>query len=143
MKNNRWAIVTILSLLTIILITIQPASGQLSERTLFSRVTSPERPPWGRLSQSLILAKTVFSSVNTVLLAILLAIYIGIYRKTTSQFSIGLIIVTTALLLYALTSNPLIHRLIGFRLSGLGPFTMLPDLFTCIAAAILLYLSSQ
>lgn len=143
MKHNRWIIVTTLSLLVITLITIQPASCQLFDRTIFSRDIPPERPPWGSILPYLILAKTVFSSVNTILLAILLAIYIGIYRKTASQFSMGLIIFTITLLLYALTSNPLIHRLIGFRLSGLGPFTMLPDLFTSIAAAILLYLSSQ
>lgn len=143
MKNNRWVIVTISSILVITLITIQPASYQLFERNFFSGDIPPERPSWGILLPYLILAKTIFSSVNAILLAILLAIYIGIYRKTASQFSIGLITFTTALLLYALTSNLLIHRLVDFRLSGLGPFTILPDLFTCIAAAILLYLSSQ
>jgi hypothetical protein len=29
----------------------------------------------------------------------------------------------------------------GFRLFGLGPFAMLPDLFTFAALAVLLYLS--
>jgi hypothetical protein len=31
----------------------------------------------------------------------------------------------------------------GFRAFGLGPFAMLPDLFTCIALAILLYFTVQ
>ena len=71
------------------------------------------------------------------------SIYLEIYYKTKSQFSLGLVIFAIALFLYALTSNPLIQGVVGFRLSGLGPFTMLPDLFTCIASAILLYLSRQ
>ena len=64
---------------------------------------------------------------------------------TKAEFSVGLIIFTVALLTYSVTSNPLIYGFAGFRLSGagLGPFTMLPDLFTCIASAILLYLSRQ
>jgi hypothetical protein len=29
----------------------------------------------------------------------------------------------------------------GFRPFGLGPFAMLPDIFTCIALSVLLYLT--
>jgi len=103
----------------------------------------PER--WITLLPFLLIVKTVLSSVNSILLTILLIIYLGIYRKTKAEFSVGLIIFTVALLIYSITSNPLIHGIAGFRLSGAGlePFTMLPDLFTCIASAILLYLSRQ
>ena len=142
MKNSRRVIITILSLLAINIATIQPASCSLFDRDFF-RVNPPERPPWNTIFHYLILAKIILSSVNSILLVILLAIYVGIYHKTGSQFSIGLVVFSTALLLYSLTSNPLIQRLAGFRLSGLGPFTMLPDLFTCIASSILLYLSRQ
>jgi hypothetical protein len=86
-------------------------------------------------------AKTFISSVNAVLLLGLLIIYVGIYNQVRSEFTVGLIVLNVALLLYALTSNPLIHRWLGFMGSGLGPFAMLPDLFTLIASAILLYLS--
>ena len=85
--------------------------------------------------------KTVVSSVNVTLLAFLLITYIGIYRKTGSEFTIGLIIVSMVLLFYALSSNPVVHWIFGFRASGLGPFAMLPDLFSCAAAAVLLYLT--
>ncbi len=105
--------------------------------------TPLEPPPWNTLLPYLLIVKTILASVNTILLTILLAIYFGIYRTTRSQFSLGLIIYSMALLLYSLTSNPLLHRFAGFIGSGLGPFTMLPDLFTCIASAILLYLSRQ
>lgn len=102
-----------------------------------------EPPPWRDLVTYLLGAKTILASVNAVLLTYLLVFYIGIYRKTGSEFSLGLVIFSIALLLYALTSNPLLHRFTGFIGSGLGPFTMLPDLFTCIASVVLLYLSRQ
>lgn len=87
------------------------------------------------------IAKTVISTLNIVLLIFLLAVYLDIYRKTRSEFTIGLIIFSTALLFYALTSNPIIMWLCGFIPFGLGPFALLPELFTFAALVVLLYLS--
>ena len=103
------------------------------------------RPPPPRIIQGDIelfyTAKTVISTVNVTLLICLLITYIGIYKKAPSEFTIGLIIFSAVLLFNALTSNPLIHWFFGFYAFGLGPFAMLPDLFTCIALAVLLYLT--
>ncbi len=85
--------------------------------------------------------KTVLSMINVTLLSILLIIYIDMYKKTKSEFTIGLITFSLVLLLNALTSNPVVHWLFGFRAYGLGPFAMLPDLFTFAASIILLYLT--
>ena len=68
-------------------------------------------------------------------------IYLRAHNETGLEFSLGLVIFSAALLLYALTSNPLVVRFVVFMGSGLGPFAMLPDLFTCIASITLLYLS--
>jgi hypothetical protein len=87
--------------------------------------------------------KTVLSSINGTLLVFLLASYVGMYRKIRSEFTIGLILFSLILLLYALSSNPLLQWLFGFRAFGLGPFAMLPDLFTTLALAILLYLTMK
>jgi hypothetical protein len=86
-------------------------------------------------------ANTVVSSVNVTLSAFLLITYIGIYRKTRSEFTIGLIIFSLVFLLNALASNPLVIWAFGYRPIGLGPFALLPDLFTFVALAVLLYLS--
>ena len=86
-------------------------------------------------------AETVVSTVNVTLLIFLLLTYISIYRKTRSEFTIGLIIFSAAFLLNALASNPLVIRVFGFRPLGLGPFALLPDLFTLGALTVLLYLS--
>jgi len=86
-------------------------------------------------------AETVVSTVNVTLSIFLLLIYVHIYWKTRSEFTIGLIIFSTVFLLNALASNPLVIWVFGFRLFGLGPFALLPDLFTFGALAVLLYLS--
>jgi hypothetical protein len=87
--------------------------------------------------------KMVLSSINVVLLGSLLVIYYGIYRDLKSEFSLSLLFFCLALLLYAVTSNPLVSRGLGFIGYGLGPFAMLPDVFTLIASAVLLYLVTK
>jgi hypothetical protein len=85
--------------------------------------------------------KTVISTVNVALVIILLLTYIGIYQRTKSSFTVGLIIFSIILLFYTVTSNPITQWLFGFSAFGLGPFAMLPDLFACVALSVLLYLS--
>ena len=83
----------------------------------------------------------VLSTVNVALLVFLFSAYLGIYRKVKSDFTLGLMVFSIILLFYALSSNPLLQRVFGFRAFGLGPFAMLPDLFTCVALSVLLYLT--
>jgi len=85
--------------------------------------------------------KAVLASVNAFLLVSISVIYFKVYNETGLEFSLGLVIFSLALLFYALSSNPLLVRYAGFMGSGLGPFAMLPDLFTCIASITLLYLT--
>lgn len=99
------------------------------------------RPPPSGDIEVFYTIKTVISSINLTLLVFLLVTYVDIYRKTKSEFTIGLMIFAMVLLLYALSSNPLVHQLFGFRAFGLGPFAMLPDLFTLAALITLLYLT--
>ncbi len=86
-------------------------------------------------------AQTVLSTVNVVLLIFLLTIYIDVYRKTQSQFTIGLIIFSAVFLVRAVAANPLFMRAFGYIAFGLGPFALLPDLFEFVALTVLLYLS--
>ena len=87
------------------------------------------------------IVKTVLSTINATLLIFLMVIYIDLYNKLKSEFTIGLLIFSMILLLYALVSNPILQNIFGFRGIGLGPFAMLPDLFTCLALVLLLYLT--
>ena len=83
----------------------------------------------------------VVSTINVTLAIILLALYTGIYRKTRSEFTIGLIVFSVVFLLNALASNPLLVWAFGFQPYGLGPFAVLPGVFTVGALVVLLYLS--
>ncbi|MDQ1279698.1 MAG: hypothetical protein QG670_960 [Thermoproteota archaeon] len=143
MKNLGLIIIAILGILAISIVVFLPALYGPFNRGFFNGGIPPEPPPWDALFPYLFIAKIILSSANFILLTIVLVIYIGIYQKTKSQFSLGLVIFTIALLLYSFTSNPIMQGFGGFRVSGLGPFIMLPDLFSCIASVILLYLSRQ
>jgi hypothetical protein len=87
------------------------------------------------------MVQTVLSTVNVTLLIFLLITYVDIYRRTRSQFTIGLIIFSIVFLLNALTANPIFIWVFGFRAFGLGIFALLPDLFEFVALTVLLYLS--
>jgi hypothetical protein len=84
-------------------------------------------------------AKAFLATVNAILLVILLIVYVGIYSDTKAEFLLGLIIFDVAMLLYAMTSNPLFSGGFGYRGAGLGPFAMLPDLFSLVAVLVLLW----
>jgi hypothetical protein len=84
-------------------------------------------------------AKAVVSTMNIALLIFLLATYIDIYKKTRSEFTIGLIIFSMIFMLYLVVYNPLIIWAFGYRIYGMGPFALLPDIFTLAALVVLLY----
>jgi len=86
-------------------------------------------------------ANSILSAVNIALLIVLTIIYVDIYIKTRSQFTIGLVIFALVFLVKDLTSSPLIISLFRFRAYGLGPFELLPALFEFLALSVLLYLS--
>jgi hypothetical protein len=142
-KNSRtWLLLVLLP----ILIVAAMLAAIWATSTLFypRRPWQPPEPlpyeiPWD--IEFFYIAKTVISTINIIILVFLVLIYIDIYRKTRSEFTIGLIIFSATLLLYALASNPILIRAFGFRLFGLGPFALLPDLFTFAALIVLLYLS--
>lgn len=85
--------------------------------------------------------ETVVSTINVTLSIFLLFTYVSIYRKTRSEFTVGLMIFSAVLVLHTFTSIPLVRLVFGFGGFGLGPFAMLPSLFTFVALAVLLYLS--
>ncbi len=84
--------------------------------------------------------KAAFTMINMTLSAFLIFLYVKVYRDTKSEFTMGLIIVMLALFIYALMANPLIPILFGYRIIGLGMFSVLPDIFATIALSVLLYL---
>lgn len=88
--------------------------------------------------------KTLVTTFSATLLAVLTRSYLRIYREIATEFTLSLVLVSVALLLYALTANPIVHllfRVIGVQGGGLDPFTVVPDLFASGAAVVLVYQS--
>jgi len=87
--------------------------------------------------------KSVLTTINMALAIVLIAGYLKLYSEVRSRFTLGLLLASFSLFIYAATSNPLVHAFSGFCLSGLGPFTMIPDIFAAVALGILVYLSDM
>lgn len=99
----------------------------------------PAPPP----SKTMVAAKVIISFVNVFLVLSLLVIYVDIYLAVNSKFTFGLILTISALLVYAITSNPVFQMLFDYPATGAGPFLFIPDIFTAVAAAVLIYLSLE
>ena len=88
--------------------------------------------------------KLFVSTFNVAVLVALVATYVAIYRDIPNPFTLSLILFSVALLLYAVTSNPVVQLLAGVRpTTQLGVFTFLPDLFAGVAVVALLYQSNR
>jgi len=142
MKKNQkgWTVFAILILVALLvalafagMVYVEPSGRPFADRTPF-----PQPPGDMQLFYTV---TVVLSTINASLLIFLFSAYLGIYRKVKSDFTLGLMVFSMILLFYALSSNPLVQRVFGFRAFGLGPFAMLPDLFTCVALIVLLYLT--
>ena len=131
-----------LIIVTLIVVTILAVFWATST-TWFPRSPFAPRPPEDVRGdiELFYTVETVVSTINATLSILLLIIYVSIYQKTRSEFTVGLIIFSSVLLLHALVSIPLVYRAFGFYEFGLGPFAMLPDIFSLGALIVLLYLS--
>jgi len=81
------------------------------------------------------------TTFNFVLLVALLWTYVSLYRDLPNKYTRSLILLSIALVLYALTANPIIHLVAGFPPSAGSPFIVLPHAFVGIAIIVLFYQS--
>ena len=91
----------------------------------------------------LYVARTILSTVNIAILAILTATYAMLYTKTRSTFTIGLLIFSAVFLMKDVSSSPFVIGAARYSLSGLGPFALIEPLLEFMALAVLLYLSIE
>lgn len=88
------------------------------------------------------ITRTVFSTVNIAILAILIGTYATIYAKTRSQFTIGLLIFAVVFLIKDVTSSPYVIGFFRYTF-GMGPFALIEPLLELTALSVLLYLSIE
>lgn len=89
--------------------------------------------------ETVIIIKIFFTSLNIVLLTGLFVNYIKIHQEIPTSTSRSFLIFSASLLLYALSSSPLVRVLLGFDTITVGLFTYLPDMFTSAATITILY----
>jgi hypothetical protein len=110
-----------------------------------STVYSPLQNPPGQLTPNdfefFYFAHAIFSTINIALLIALSIIFISVYRKTRSEFSLGLIVFGLAFLLKDIAASPFMAGIFSFYASGLGPFIVLPDIFEFAALSVLFYMN--
>jgi len=87
------------------------------------------------------IVRAVVSTVNIALLVFLIATYATLYSKTRSEFTIGLLIFSTAFLMKDILSSPFVIGAFRFQLAGLGPFALIEPVLELFALSVLLYLS--
>jgi hypothetical protein len=142
---KTWLILVILAVIAVAILAAILAANAIYQsqvyqpRFPFRPLQPPEYIP-GDI-ELFYIARTVISAINITLLVVLIVTYTSIYIKTRSEFTIGLLIFAIIFLMKDLTSNPFVIGAFGFRLYGLGPFALLPDLFEFVALTVLLYLS--
>jgi len=95
------------------------------------------------MMEPVLLAKIFFTSFNIVILTALTYNYFLIYQDVPTSMSRGLAVFSAALLLYALTSSPILHAAIGFENITIGMFTYVPDMFVSAASTVILYESCK
>jgi len=135
-------------LITVILILVALTAALLATYA-FNQPFNPLRPipppPTGNPGdlQVFYISEAVVSTLNMMLLVLLLVTSADIFRKTRSKFTFGLLILAAAFLVNVTTSNPLVIWAFGYHQMGLGPFALLPDLFELVVLCVLLYLSFE
>ena len=143
MSRNLKFLVFLVIMLAIAALAVVIASYQLYSQQTTNPIFQGGRP--FRLNPADLelyyVARLVFSSINIVLLIILIINYVSIFAKTKSEFTIGLLLFAAFFLMKDIAWSPFVVSLAGFNVFGLGPFAFLPDLFELVALSVLLYLS--
>jgi predicted PurR-regulated permease PerM len=134
----------VLLALVLIQFTVANVYGQIwdASRPHVKDLSPEELQEFENSMQSYIRGKTVVSVINSLLMAYIMWFYYVMYRENGSKFSLGLIALSAALLVYSLTSNPWLLSSLsqkGYLYRGL--FNIIPDIFTTVAAVIMIYLT--
>lgn len=136
----------ILLVFTLVFSTSLMVSAQPDQRYPWRPRLNPDDPEaLERIEQqieSYITFRIILSSLNMVMYGYILYLYTQLYYETHSKFSLGLMALSGVLLIYSITSNPLLFGLLrGSEPIWFNVFNSLPDVFASIAALIMIYLT--
>ncbi|MDD5317440.1 MAG: hypothetical protein PHF51_01760 [Candidatus ainarchaeum sp.] len=102
-------------------------------------------PPFGAPQPELgdfFTLRLALSVLNVVLVVYLLFVYVKDYLRLKSSFTLGLVAFLFSFLMYALSSLPVVHMLLGpFGIANV--FSFVPMLFSAIGLVIFVKLSNE
>jgi len=102
-----------------------------------------ERNPPFELMQNWFMISSALASAVLALSLYLIYTYLKDYIELKSKFTLGILLAVFSFMLFAITSNPVLHRFLGLDRGGMGPFSLMPLLFAAISLAILAWISSK
>ena len=143
MRNKH--VLTLLALMlilsTAVMVSAQP-DQRLPWRPRFNESDPETLEKLERQIENYITFRIILSGINMILYGYILFVYTTIYRETSSKFSLALMALSVVLLIYAISSNPLTLQLLrGSEPIWFNVFNVIPDIFSSIAAAIMIYLT--
>jgi len=106
-------------------------------------VISQEPGDFDVIENTFILSKVAISLFTAIILIGVMITYGNVYREMPNRFTRTLLIITVSLFLYSIWANPLLWVVFGVEPTGIGLLTVLPDIFTGIAAVMLLQQSGM
>ena len=144
MRNKL--VMTLFALMLILSTTVVVVSAQPDQRYPWRpRFNTSDPATLEKLERNIenyITFRIILSGINMILYGYILFVYTTIYRETSSKFSLALMALSAVLLIYAISSNPLTLQLLrGSEPIWFNVFNVIPDIFSSIAAAIMIYLT--
>ena len=94
------------------------------------------------LQESYLYIMSSLSSVMFLISAYLVFIYLKDYLELRSRFTLGILLAVVSFMLFAISSNPLLHVFLGI-FGKMGLFSIIPMVFATISLVILAWVSSK
>ena len=116
--------------------------GDFTIRQMSQLNTPQAQAIWESFTETYTLV-TIVICLNLAMLLGLLGVYLDGFRKTKSNFMLGLSMFLCVLFVQALFGLPALQLVFGQSLSDLGLFHIIPNLFETIALIIFFYLSTE
>ncbi len=134
-KNGNYVLFAIIGTIAIVAVSVL--------FLLMANMVAPSRHGEEFMDLQFLFTISSLLSLSMFVLSIyLIFIYLKDYLELKSKFTLGILFMMIALMLFALTSMPLVHNLFGV-FGKPGFFSIIPYIFATISLAILAWLSSK
>ena len=141
-RTAAFIILALIMVQTVVIVSAQPGERPFPWRPRFNETTPDKLREFERRIETYVIGKIVISSLNFLLYGYITYFYLKLYRENESKFSLALAGLSVVLLVYSVSSNPLI--LLVFRGSDplwMNVFNFIPDMLATVVAFIMIYIS--